>query len=243
MDCLSLEKLVIANNPVSKVVVTNNWIVQVGQWPWSFNLAHQNDAKVEIIRSDHHDITLDQQVGGVQFLSIAVVSETRTNIPNFTFRMNSLDFENLEERIRTRIDNKDNIEIFKSVTERFVEVFREQVEQNPTVALTEEPEACIGCMVTPAEVKLVRRCLGGGGDGQEREGSEEGEGGRPSGGEEENCVNCACRPMWCSSCMGKWFASRQDQKKPETWLSSKCPCPTCRSKFCIMDVCPINTQL
>ena len=68
------------------MVVTNNWIVQVGQWPWSFNLAHQNDAKVEIIRNDHHDITLDQQVGGVQFLSIAVVSETRTNVPNFTFR-------------------------------------------------------------------------------------------------------------------------------------------------------------
>ena len=73
--------------------------------------------------------------------------------------MNSLDFENLEERIRARIENKDNIEIFKSVTERFVEVFREQVEQNPTATLSEEPEACIGCMVTPAEVKLVRRCL------------------------------------------------------------------------------------
>lgn len=32
------------------------------------------------------------------------------------------------------------------------------------------------------------------------------------------------------------FASRQDQEKPETWLSSKCTCPMCRSTFCILDV-------
>ena len=36
------------------------------------------------------------------------------------------------------------------------------------------------------------------------------------------------------------FASRQDQKKPDTWLGSKCPCPTCRSKFCLLDVCLID---
>ena len=62
MDCLRLDKLVIANSPVSKVIVTSNWIVKVGQWPWSFQIVHQGDAKVDIVNSDHHDITLDQQV-------------------------------------------------------------------------------------------------------------------------------------------------------------------------------------
>ena len=32
------------------------------------------------------------------------------------------------------------------------------------------------------------------------------------------------------------FASRQDQGNPENWLGSQCPCPTCRSKFCVRDV-------
>jgi len=239
MDCLRLDKLVIANTPVSKVIVTSNWILRVGQWPWSFQIVHQADAKVDIVNSDHHDITLDQQVGGVQFLSIAVVTDKPT-VPKLVFRMNALDYENLQERLQTRIENKANIEIFKSITERFVEVFKEKLEQNPAVTVTDqEIDSCIGCMVTQAEVKLVRRCLAEApaaaapaNDGQEGAGSDN-----------SVCVNCSCRPMWCGNCMAKWFASRQDQARPETWLNSKCPCPTCRSKFCIMDVCPIDTRM
>ena len=98
----------------------------------------------------------------------------------------------------------------------FVEIFREHVEQNPK-AEVEEVESCIGCMTVPAEIKLIRRC----------ENSEN---------SENPCVSCYCRPMWCLQCLGKWFAMRQDQNRPETWLASKCPCPTCRSRFCILDV-------
>lgn len=71
-------------------------------------------------------------------------------------------------------------------------------------------------MQVPANTKLLRLC------------QEEGEG---------ECQQCYCRPMWCLTCMGKWFASRQDQQKPETWLGNRVPCPTCRAKFCILDVC------
>ena len=55
-------------------------------------------------------------------------------------RMNSLDYENLQERLQTRIENKDNIEIFKSITERFVEVFKERVDQNPKIVVPQEVE-------------------------------------------------------------------------------------------------------
>ena len=55
-------------------------------------------------------------------------------------RMNSLDYENLQERLQTRIENKDNIEIFKSITERFVEVFKERVDQNPKIVVAQEVE-------------------------------------------------------------------------------------------------------
>ena len=54
------------------------------------------------------------------------------------------------------------------------------------------------------------------------------------------CETCYCRPMWCLTCLGKWFAMRQDKNRPDTWLSSKCPCPTCRSKFCLLDVSLIS---
>jgi len=36
------------------------------------------------------------------------------------------------------------------------------------------------------------------------------------------------------------FASKQDDNPPETWLSSKCTCPVCRAKFCILDVCYVK---
>lgn len=85
--------------------------------------------------------------------------------------------------------------------------------------LSQELEPCIGCMQTIANIKLIKNCQ------------------EPNEGE---CQQCYCRPMWCLTCMGKWFASRQDQQHPETWLSSQVPCPTCRAKFCILDVCLIR---
>jgi hypothetical protein len=38
------------------------------------------------------------------------------------------------------------------------------------------------------------------------------------------------------------FASRQDQNHPETWMSSKCTCPLCRSCFCMLDVCQVQSR-
>lgn len=59
---------------------------------------------------------------------------------------------------------------------------------------------------------------------------------------ESECQLCSCRPMWCLMCLGRWFASRQDQQRPETWLSARVPCPTCRAKFCILDICAVRWQ-
>ena len=54
--------------------------------------------------------------------------------------------------------------------------------------------------------------------------------------QEGKCRQCFCRPFWCMSCMSKWFAARQDQARPETWLSSTAPCPMCRAVFCMLDI-------
>lgn len=40
--------------------------------------------------------------------------------------------------------------------------------------------------------------------------------------------------------MGKWFAYRQDQQEPQTWLSGKASCATCRAVFCLLDVAEVE---
>lgn len=59
-----------------------------------------------------------------------------------------------------------------------------------------------------------------------------------AGGDGDRCGNCFCRPMWCASCMARWFAQRQllAERPTDSWLRGRAPCPTCRSPFCILDV-------
>ena len=35
-----IDKISIRTNPLSKVVVTDNWIVMVGAWPWSLQVRY-----------------------------------------------------------------------------------------------------------------------------------------------------------------------------------------------------------
>ena len=52
-------------------------------------------------------------------------------------------------------------------------------------------------------------------------------------------AGCMCRPMWCLGCIGKWFASQQDQDAQGTWLAGNAACPTCRSVFTVADIAPV----
>ena len=55
----------------------------------------------------------------------------------FFARLNALEYQNLQDKVRGTIQNIENIHIYKSVTERFVEVFREEVEKNPRATVNE----------------------------------------------------------------------------------------------------------
>lgn len=215
-----IDKIRINTSPLERLVVTDSWIVRLGCWPWGLAISHQSDSSLKLITSDSHRISTEGEPGGAQFLQIEVVSR-RAGVRPFRFRVNSLEYQNLQDRLAGPIANVHSIQIYRTVSERFVDVFKEQVAENPRAPLSpaEEVEPCIGCMIVTANVRLQRRC-----------------GSADRAGESEPCVNCYCRPMWCVDCMGKWFASRQDQSRPETWLAAKCPCPTCRSKFCVLDV-------
>lgn len=219
-----IDKIRINTSPLERLVVTDSWIVRLGCWPWGLAISHQSDSSLKIITCDTHRISTEGEPGGAQFLLIEVVSR-KAGVSSFRFRVNALEYQNLQDRLAGPIQNVRNIQIYRTVSDRFVDVFKEQVAGNPrasAAAATEELEACIGCMAVTANVRLRRIC-----ENRVVEG-------------EEPCVNCYCRPMWCVDCLAKWFASRQDQNRPETWLASKCPCPTCRSKFCVLDVALIE---
>ena len=53
----------------------------------------------------------------------------KPEVPSFTFRLNSLEYQNLQDKVTGTIDNLENILVYKTVSERFVDVFKEQISE------------------------------------------------------------------------------------------------------------------
>ncbi|XP_060565475.1 E3 ubiquitin-protein ligase TM129-like [Ruditapes philippinarum] len=199
-----------------RVIVTDSWVIKTSTY--FVHVAHQNDIHLTLAASEEHNISYENMTS-VQFVHIDVAS-INPKIAPFSLRLNSLDYRDLKEKLQAPVRNARCIVIRQSLSEQFLQAFAEQVSLNPVFIPPDgmEVDTCIGCMQKESDIKLQKHC------------SEQDVG---------ECVQCYCRPMWCLECMGKWFASRQDQQRPDTWLSSRSPCPTCRAVFCILDVCKI----
>lgn len=195
--------------------VTETWMIQVNTY--GVDVMQQNDIKLDLCKAD--DFTLSpESSAGTQFLEIQVTSRRNAD-HEFRIRLNSFDFRDLKDKLQAPVQNARQILIQQSLSEKFIQAFYETASANPKYRMNDEDEAeqCIGCMQSPANVKLDKLCA------DEADGS-------------SDCSKCFCRPMWCVSCMARWFASRQEESSPETWLQGTSPCPTCRSKFCLLDV-------
>ncbi|XP_050437108.1 E3 ubiquitin-protein ligase TM129 [Adelges cooleyi] len=222
-----LQKLTLSCGTLTRTIVTNNWVISVKSH--SVCVAKKMESSFMVYSSDDHSSTLDGTPGSVQFINIQVIP-IRARVKSFFIRIKTEDFKTLEEKIGQPIQIANNIKLQRSRTERFIEVFRDQVCQNPVytnfTAADLDDSTCAGCLVNPPDVKLTKCC-----DDTEIP-------------DMPNCTSCQCRPMWCVDCMAKWYESRQPQNNPTMWLSSKCTCPLCRRVFCILDVCPLaNTEL
>lgn len=193
--------------------VTETWLIQVNMY--GVDLMQQNDIKLDLCKAEEFTLSPESSTGS-QFVEILVSSE-RNSENSFKIRLNSMDFRDLKDKVRAPVENARQIVIQQSLSEKFIQAFFETVSANPTSQQNEDAEACIGCMQSQANVKLDKRCA------EDADGSSE-------------CSRCFCRPMWCVSCMARWFASRQEESSPETWLQGTSPCPTCRAKFCLLDV-------
>ncbi|MBN3305561.1 E3 ubiquitin-protein ligase TM129 [Amia ocellicauda] len=204
--------------PGPRVIVTDTWVIKVTTY--EVQVAQQQDIHLTVTNSKQHELSPDSNTP-VQILTISVAS-VNPHVKPFDIRLNSTEYGDLKEKLHAPIRNAANVVIHQTLSDMFLETFKAHVEMNQTYSLPSEQELepCIGCMQVTANMNLVRLC---------QEDEDEGE-----------CQQCFCRPMWCLTCLGKWFASRQDQQHPETWLSSRVPCPTCRAKFCILDVCVVR---
>ncbi|XP_016341780.1 E3 ubiquitin-protein ligase TM129 [Sinocyclocheilus anshuiensis] len=201
--------------PSARVIVTDSWVMKVSTY--SLHIALQQDCHLTVTDCTQHSLSPELNAP-VQILTIRV-SSINPRVQPFTIRLKSSEYAELQEKLQAPIRNAANVVIHLSMSELFLETFKTYVKMNAVYECPsgQELEPCIGCMQASAGVKLLRLCDG-----------------------EGECQQCYCRPMWCLTCMGKWFASRQDQQQPETWLSSRVPCPTCRAKFCILDVCSVE---
>ncbi|XP_043188090.1 E3 ubiquitin-protein ligase TM129-like [Amphibalanus amphitrite] len=193
-----------------RVIITDNWLIKLT--PYKVHLLHVDHVYLDLESSSEPHVLSERTC---QTVTCRVVS-MRPAVPDFVIRVTSEQLPEVRHRLGRRVRNLRNVVIHQTLTERFVDAFRRVVHENLPVVVTEDLEQCIGCGEVPAGVRLARQC------GQMGPG--------------EPCRECNCRPMWCLDCFAKWFASRQDQDQPETWLASKCPCPTCRSTFCVLDV-------
>ncbi|CAK9299356.1 unnamed protein product [Gordionus sp. m RMFG-2023] len=210
----------------SKFYLTNSWMIKVGIF--NVNIVQKNDVELNLAVAKDHTLSHISDFGA-QILEIKVNPIHKTNIQPFNIRLSSFDYNSLKESLKRPIIITENIVIKQSLSDRFVETFIDVINGNPKYTLPPiiTLENCLGCLIKPSQVKLYKNCID---TSPETPNDAENS-------ERTHCKMCYCRPMWCISCMAKWFASRQNQKTPENWLSGYSPCPLCRSTFCILDVC------
>uniref|UniRef100_A0A1I7W5T9 Transmembrane protein n=2 Tax=Loa loa TaxID=7209 RepID=A0A1I7W5T9_LOALO len=223
-----LDTLNITLTGIDRVVMTSSWILNITNY--RLTCAQVSDVSLEAIRAEEHPISHHMQGGGsAQFISISVKSTTQRFEP-FVIRVRTDSFRDLRNKLDKPIAMAREIVLKQSLNERFVEAFTQQIALNPKYDYDEPErlEPCLGCSTELSNVKLWKRCLNDVQDDMDAERSR------------SRCTQCYCRPMWCDTCMGFIFASKQDPHRPELWMPGKAQCPTCRATFCVLDVAFLN---
>uniref|UniRef100_A0A336MJS4 CSON000280 protein n=1 Tax=Culicoides sonorensis TaxID=179676 RepID=A0A336MJS4_CULSO len=218
------DRMEIKLNSISNLIITENWIIKT--MPYMIYIAHQSDTELIADKTDTHAIT-EESYDIIQYVNIRVKPH-REGVSEFVIRIKASQFKDIQDRLRRQVIILPNVRLQPTLIERFIEAFKDQVAANPKFTYTRNDlDTCFACFAAEPDVKIVKHCLDFNEHGEEL-------------GEDERCGNCYCRPMFCVSCCARWFSARQDEKSPETWLEKKSPCPMCRTRFCMLDVCYIE---
>lgn len=235
------------NKECARTLVTPEWILHITNY--NVHFARIADSQLLIVRSspvqqslaDHPSNNNGGSVLAVtngHLIDLRVQSISGRFDPFHIRIRNEQELNHLREEISRPIEVLDSLVLPKPLHERFVDVFVKELERNPRFKnfKREELEPCLGCSQTLAEVKLAKQCV----DSRFQQEAEQQDGFNPM--SNTPCQICACRPMWCARCIGRIFASKQDQTTPELWMAGRAPCPTCRALFCVLDVCHLAEE-
>nr|XP_002127608.1 E3 ubiquitin-protein ligase TM129 [Ciona intestinalis] len=212
----SIDKYTSGPSGTSRTIVVDNWIIKTGAY--SVKFVHQDHVVLSVGKTEEYQVSPDTMTT-VQYVRINVNPLKPQS--GFSVRILSTEYSDFKAKLRTEIYTLPNVTIHQTSGELFLSAFRDQVEQNPLYVVDSGLTfgSCIGCHDKAANVKLTKQCA------------------EPDDGD---CKSCQCPPMWCLECMGRWYASRQDQARPESWLGGFATCPMCRSRFCMLDVSAIH---
>lgn len=142
-------KFIYQINAITKVIVTENWIIKIK--PYNVYFAHQSDTALIAVKvinqfflpicrlyiknilffclqSDSHSFSQDS-VEPIQYVNINV-KPTRNGTSEFSIRLNALDFKDLQDRLHRPITILSGVTFNKSIIERFIDVFKEQISLN-----------------------------------------------------------------------------------------------------------------
>ena len=123
------------------MIATQNWVIKTSHY--IVNFAHQSDTALIAIQSDSHDIN-EVSSDSIQFVNIQV-KPTRPGVSDFVIRINALDFKSLQDRILRPITILDGVKFNKTIIDRFIEVFKEQMDQNPRYNADEVIAGNVAC--------------------------------------------------------------------------------------------------
>ena len=115
----------------TSLYITDSWIIKCSTY--KIDIAHQPDVHLSIIQTEDHNISHENNIA-VQFLNIQIASINAAVEP-FVIRLNSAEYGDLREKLQAPIRNARNVVIHQSLSDRFVQAFRDQVEQNVTYKL------------------------------------------------------------------------------------------------------------
>lgn len=118
------DKLVKKFSSITKIIATESWIIKTSLYFVHF--AHQSDSALIAHRSDTHSISIHDASDSAQFVNI-IVKPTRAGVKEFTIRINSLDFKDLQDRINRPITILSSVKFHTSIIDRFIEVFIAEV--------------------------------------------------------------------------------------------------------------------
>ena len=116
----------------TSVYVTNSWIMKCTTY--KIYIAQQTDSHLSVVKTEEFDYVHDTNQHGAQYLHI-MVSSIAPREQTFQMHLNSIEYNDLKDRLSAPLRNARHIVIHQTLGDRFLEAFKRQVASNGRVEI------------------------------------------------------------------------------------------------------------